>query len=346
MVPQRDLDIILSTHASWKKLSGKSVLITGASGRLGIYIAHALVEANKRWDLGMELVLLARSQKKLEDAYGSLLQGSNVHVLLQDVTAPIETLYGIDYIFHTAGLASPEDFTHRPIETLWGHVQGTKNVLDLAVEKKTIRVLYVSTIEIYGTWSKEDGIRETDMGPMSCTNFRACYPEAKRLCETMLACYKQEHGLDYVGVRMSHTLGPGISLEDGRAFAEFLRNVLRGEDITLQSDGSAVRTYTYTADAVGAMFLAMLNGKEEYYNVAAVSNQISIRDLAVLIASLSKAGKTRVRYAESAKAQLAYLPFKLGILDCSKIEALGWKPQADTKQVFQWTLDSLSSTVG
>lgn len=340
MVPQRDLDIILSTRASWEKLREKTVLVTGASGRLGIYIAQALAEANDRWVLGAEILLLARSQKKLEDAYGSLLQRPDVHVLLQDVTAPIETAYDVDFIFHTAGLASPEDFTHRPIETLWGHVQGTKNVLDLAVEKSTIRVLYVSTVEIYGTWDSEAGIRESDMGPMSCTNYRACYPEAKRLCETMLACYKQEHGLNYVGVRMSHTLGPGISLEDGRAFAEFLRNVLRGEDIVLQSDGSAVRTYTYTADAVGAMFLAMLDGDEEYYNIAAVSNQISIRDLANLIASMSKTGQTHVRYADSAKGQLAYLPFKLGILDCSRMEALGWSPQVDTRQVFQWTLDS------
>lgn len=340
MVPQRDLDIILSTGASWEKLRGRSVLVTGASGRLGIYIAQALAKANDRWELGADILLLARSQRKLEEAYGPLLQRPDIHILLQDVTVPIKTTYDIDYIFHTAGLASPEDFTHRPIETLWGHVQGTKNVLDLAVEKKAARVLYVSTVEIYGTWDREEGIRESDMGPMSCTSYRACYPEAKRLCETMLACYRQEHGLNYVGVRMSHTLGPGISLNDGRAFAEFLRNVLNDEDIILQSDGSAVRTYTYTADAVGAMFLAMLDGDEEYYNIAAVSNQISIRDLAVLIASMSKTGQTHVRYAGAVKNQLAYLPFKLGILDCSKMEALGWGPRVDIRQTFQWTLDS------
>lgn len=340
MVSQRDLDIILSSHASWEKLKGKTVLITGASGRLGIYIAQAIIEANKRWDLGSKIVLLARSREKLDSAYGVLIKRSDVHILLQDVTAPIETECSVDYIFHTAGLASPEDFTHRPIETLWGHVQGTKNVLDLAVKKKSIRILYVSTVEIYGTWNREEGIRELDMGPMFCTNYRACYPEAKRLCETMLACYKQEHGLDYVGVRMSHTLGPGISLEDGRAFAEFLRDVLEDRDIVLQTDGSAVRTYTYTADAVGAMFLALLDGEDDYYNVAAVDNQISIRDLAALIASLSKTGRTQVRYSQPIQGQLAYLPFKLGILDCSRIQNLGWSPQVGTKQLFQWTLES------
>lgn len=321
-------------------MKNKAVLITGASGRLGIYIAQALMEANARWDLDIHILLLARSRQKLEASYASLLNNPNIELILQDVTAPISVEGPVDYIFHTAGLASPDDFTHRPIETLWGHVQGTKNVLDLAVEKKTSRVLYVSTVEIYGKWDCVDSIRETDMGPMSCTDYRSCYPEAKRLCETMLACYQREHHVDYVGIRMSHTLGPGISLKDGRAFAEFLNNALHDEDIVLQSDGSAVRTYTYTADAVGAMFLALLNGEDNYYNVAAVSNQISIRDLAMLIASLARNQKTTVRFANEEKNKLAYLPFKLGILDCSRIEALGWKPQVDLKHVFEWTLES------
>lgn len=339
MVQLQDIDIILSTKATWESLTGKTVLVTGASGRLGIYIAQALLEANLRWGLNVRVILLARSQAKLEQQYGSLLTRDDVCVLVQDVITPIEVNGPVDFIFHTAGLASPSDFTYHPVDTLWGHVQGTKNVLELSVQKNA-RVLYVSTVEIYGTWKDEAGIKETDMGPMHCDNARACYPEAKRLCETMLACYKYEHGLDYVVVRMSHTLGPGISLEDGRAFAEFLRNVLHDEDIVLQSDGSAVRTYTYVADAVGAMFLVLLDGKDTYYNVAAVKNQISIRDLAALIASLSRTGRTQVRYALKEGKQLAYLPFKLGILDCERIQALGWEPKVSTEQMFRWTLES------
>lgn len=340
MVQLRDLNIILSTKARWEKLENKTVLVTGASGRLGIYIAQSLIEANERWHLNIHIILLARSPEKLQQSYGTLLDKDTVHVLLQDVTVPIHTTHPVDYIFHTAGLASPDDFTHRPIETLWGHVMGTKNVLDLAVEKQSTRVLYVSTVEIYGKWDSEMGIHENDMGTLSCTDYRSCYPEAKRLCETMLACYRREYHLNYVGVRMSHTLGPGISLNDGRAFAEFLKNVLNDEDIILQSDGSAVRTYTYISDAVGAMFLALLNGDEEYYNVAATSNQISIRDLAELIAAMSKTGNTKVCYARNEKNKLAYLPFKLGILDCSRIEALGWNPQVDIEHIFKWTLES------
>lgn len=341
MIAERDIDIVLASLPDWSLFKDKYVLVTGASGRLGIYIAQALLTANDRFGLNLHVELLARSRGKLLQHYGALLERPNVHILLQDVTEPIRTDLPVDYIFHTAGLASPSDFTYRPIDTLWGHVQGTKNVLDLAAEKKTKRVLYVSTVEIYGTWKSEAPIKETDMGPLENTNYRACYPEAKRLCETMFACYKYEKQVDYVGVRMSHTLGPGISIDDGRAFAEFLRKALKGEDIVLQSDGSAMRTYTYTADAVGAMFLVLAKGTDTYYNIANVDNLISIRDLASLIASLSEGQKSKVVFANEQGSKLAYLPFKLGVLDNSRLLALGWKPQVDVETMFRWTFDSL-----
>ena len=71
---------------------------------------------------------------------------------------------------------------------------------------------------------------------MRCDVARACYPEAKRLCETMLASYEAQYGLNYVGVRLCHTFGPGIDLDDGRAFAQFIKCVIDGKDITLYSE--------------------------------------------------------------------------------------------------------------
>lgn len=334
----RDINIILDAPATWSALKGRTVLVTGATGRLGMYFVHALVEANRRWDLNVTILALARSAEKISQLYGDL--HSELTVLEQDVVTPIEYAGTVDYIIHTAGLASPSDFTTRPVETLWGHVMGTRNVLELARQNGTRRVLYTSTVEIYGDWKKEDYIKETDMGPMSHRNSRACYQEAKRLCETMLECYKAQHGVDFVTTNMSHTFGPGISLTDGRAFAEFIRNVVEGEDIVLQTDGSAVRTYTYVADAVAAMFLAMLDGKDAYYNIAAVDNQISVRDLAQLIASMDPKKKVQVVFANQAKQKLLYLPFKLGILDSSRMLALGWKPQVDVETAFRWTLES------
>ncbi len=340
MVEQRDINIILNNPIDWEKFRNKTVLVTGATGRLGMYIVESINKADIDWNLNTTIIALARNEKKLHEIFGSSLNLPNVYTLVQDITEPISWEGDVHYIFHTAGAASPLDFTNTPVDTLWGHLQGTRNVLELAREKKSEKVMYVSTVEIYGEWKKEDGIREEDMGPIYCDNARACYPEAKRMCETMLASYEVQYGVSYVGVRLCHTFGPGISLDDGRAFSEFIRDVIKGEDIVLQTDGSAERTYTYVADAIGAMLLAFTKGKEHYYNIANLDNLISIRNLAELIAKLDPKGKVKVKYANYDEQKLKYLPFKLGIMNVDRIMELGWNPQVGLKEAFQYTFDS------
>lgn len=336
---KRDIDIICNSSVNWRMYQDKRVLVTGATGRLGRYILETLVEVDLKYNLNMRIVGIARSDKKAKDVFGNTLDFPNVSFIYQNINDPIHMDGNVDYIFHTAGPAAPIDYMTSPVNTLWTHVSGTHNVLECARTHKTKRIFYVSTVEIYGTWHEEKEICESDMGSMQHLNFRACYPEAKRLCETMLTTYQKEYGISFCGARMSHTLGPGISLTDGRGFAEFLQNVLNDEDIVLHSDGSAVRPYTYVADAINAIFLIMDKGEDSMYNVAANENLLSIRELAELIAGLSPTGNTKVKFSEGT-GSFPYLPYKLALMDTTIIRNLGWKPKVGVKQVFQWTLES------
>lgn len=340
MVEIRDINIILNNPIDWEIFRNKTILVTGATGRLGMYIVEAINKADIDWNLNLTIIALARSEKKLQEVFGQSLKLPNIRILVQDIIDPIQIECDVDYIFHVAGAASPKDFTDAPVDTLWGHVMGTRNILELAREKRAKKVLYVSTVETYGEWKSDEGIKEVECGSMRCDNARACYPEAKRLCETMLASYEAQYGIEYVGVRLCHTFGPGISLYDGRAFAEFISNVIEGKDIVLQSDGSAARTYTYVADAIGAMLLAFTRGKEKYYNIANLDNLITIRDLAELIAKLDPKGKVKVKYANKEEQKLKYLPFKLGIMNVDRIMNLGWRPQVGLEDAFRYTMES------
>ena len=335
---KRDLAIITKSAVNWRMYQDRTVLITGATGRLGRYIAETLADVDLQYNLNMRILGLARNEKKAREIFDNLLDLPNVEFIYQDVNEPIEYDGKIDYIFHTAGPAAPKDYD-TPTNTLWAHVNGTHNVMECARTHQTKRVFYVSTVETYGAWDSDEKIKETDMGIMQHLNSRACYPEAKRLCETMLATYKQEYGISYCGVRLCHTLGPGVALDDGRGFAEFMDCVLKNEDIVLHSDGGAMRTYTYVADAVNAMFLIMDKGEDALYNVANEANLISIRDLAEMMVTLLPDRTCKVRFSEEA-AKLQYLPFKLAILDTSKVRDLGWKPVTDIKTMFKWTLES------
>lgn len=336
---KRDLEIITNSAVNWRMYRDATVVVTGATGRLGRYIVETLADVDLEYNLNMRILGLARSEKKAREVFGELLELPNVTFLYQDVNQPIEYDGRIDYIFHTAGPAAPRDFNENPTGTLWAHVNGTHNVMECARLHRTKRLFYVSTVETYGEWKSDAHIKESDMGVMQQLTARACYPEAKRLCETMLTTYQKQYGISFCGVRMCHTLGPGVLLTDGRAFAEFMNCVINNEDIVLHSDGSAMRTYTYIPDAVNAMFLIMDKGEDMLYNVASEENLISIRDLAQMITNLLPNRKSKVVFSEEA-SKLPYLPFKLAIMDTTLVRELGWKPQTNLEQMFRWTMES------
>lgn len=340
MIEVRDFEIIRKGISNWNMYRDTTVLVTGATGRLGRYIVETLVDVDIKYNLNVRIVGMARNKAKAIEVFGNLLEFPNVSFIFQDVNTLINYDGDIDYIFHTAGPAAPLDFKTSAVNVLWAHVNGTHNVLELAVRNNAKKVFYVSTVEVYGNWMSEKKITEEDMGPLPNLQARACYPEAKRLCETMLASYKETYGIDFCGARFCHTLGPGILLNDGRAFAEFIDKSLKGEDIVLHSDGSAMRTYTYTPDAINAVFMIMERGKSGFlYNVAATENLISIRDLATLIAEMSPKKTSKVVFSKEA-SNMPYLPFKLAIMDTSKIRKLGWAPQTDLQHLFKFTIQS------
>ena len=132
MVEQRDVEIILNNPIDWEQFRNKTVLVTGATGRLGMYIVEAISKADIDWNLNVTIIALARSQKKLEEVFGESLHLPNIHTLVQDVTEPIEWEGDVHYIFHTAGLASPQDFTNHPVDTLWGTCSGNKKCIGIS----------------------------------------------------------------------------------------------------------------------------------------------------------------------------------------------------------------------
>ena len=166
MVEQRDIDIIFDNPIDWEKFRDKTILVTGATGRLGMYIVDALIKADVDWNLNLRVIALARDKSKLQRLFGRMLQLPNISVAIQDINDPISYDQDVDCIFHTAGAASPKDFTETPVDTLWGHINGTHNVLEFAKVHNTQRLLYVSTVEVYGEWQNQDNIRETVTGEL------------------------------------------------------------------------------------------------------------------------------------------------------------------------------------
>lgn len=323
------------------RLQNKTVLITGASGMIGSYMAYTLIKLNEVYSTNIRIKAMVRNPKKL-DPY--IAYNSDVDVIEQDVSVYSEFDGPIDFIIHAASPASPKIMKEHPVETNFANTLGTANTLTLAKVKGSEGYLFISSREIYGE-PMEGQELFTEDGPLGQVNPlvpRNGYAEGKKAAENMCSAFREEYGLNTKIVRLAHTYGPGMSIYDGRVQADFLNNVLHDENIVLKSDGSSVRTYTYIADAIKALILVLLNSKEMVYNVADENSKVSIRELAETLVDLSSNENTEVVFDIPAGGTQGCASFKSGILSTEKIRnELGWSPKYDIKSGFARTIEHL-----
>jgi UDP-glucuronate decarboxylase len=338
-VIQNDLQILHQSTVNWEHLKNKTILVTGATGMLASWFAFILMYLNEQENYEIKLFLLARNKNKLEQVFGNELK--NVVYIVQDVCEEITIHTEIDYILHAAGAASPYFILKDPAGIAKANTLGTLNVLELARKTNTQKVLFTSTREVYGKVEGKDMITEYDMGIIDPLDSRSCYPESKRMAETLLKSYSIQHGISFNTLRIAHIYGPGMQLEnDGRIMADLLNDALNNKDFQLKSDGTAIRAFCYISDAVEAMFRVMLDGrKNEAYNIANEIEPVTILELARLIQTL--AGNDKDVFIETKEPPgSGYCNYKMVKLATSKTESLGWKPNITLSEGINRTLNS------
>lgn len=333
-----DAKNILKRNIKWDKLKDAKVLVTGASGMLGSYITRTILELkeSRNWDI--DIYALVRNPKKLpEDIAGK------VELLQQNVTEPIEADVNFDYIIHAASPASPLIMKDDPVGTIAANTLGTYYTLEFAKQSDAKGYLFISSREIYGQpYKNQKEFTEDTYGFVDPLSPRSCYPEGKKAAETMCASYAQQYGLNAKIARLAHTFGPGMSVDDGRVQADFLRDVINNRDIVMKSEGKPIRTYTYISDAVAAIFYVLLNSDEMVYNISSPESTVSIRQLAeTLVEAYSDRNIKLVIDMPEEQKNTGAAPFTLGILNSDKLHGLGWKPEYSLKEGLMRTVEYL-----
>ena len=338
-------DIIASECVDWKRFDKKTVLIAGATGMLPSYMALTLLGLSRAKRIEVKVILLVSNLQKARKVFEDYLDLESLSFIVQDVSAPVEVESEVDFIIHAASQASPKCYGTDPVGTLNANVLGTHNLLELAKRKHAEGFLFFSTGGVYGNFATEDiVITENMYGSIDPLHVRSCYFESKRMAENMCACYAYQYGVPVKIIRIFHTLGPNVDINDGRAFSDFCKAIIEGKDIVLRSDGSAMRTFCYAADAVKGYFMVLLNGKSgEAYNVGSTDNEISMRDLAEMLVGLYPEKKLSVRY-EIDPGSVTYTKMRnavnRAIPSTDKIKSLGWSETADIPTIFRRTIDS------
>ena len=338
-VLEDDLKTIIAEDLSWEKLKNKTVMITGASGMVGSYMLYVLLMLNDEKHYGIKVDAVMRNVNKLPE---EVRNREDVNVVVADVTKDIPDVGDIDYIIHAASPASPLIMQNQPVETIAANTIGTFKTLELAKEKNAEGYLFISSREIYGQPDEgQEFFYENTYGFVDQLNPRSCYSEGKKAAETMCVCFHEEYGLNTKIARLAHTYGPGMSIYDGRVQADFLKNVYHNEDIVLKSEGTAVRTYTYIADAIAGMYRILLDSEDIVYNIGNEAGKVSIRDLAEILVSIYPERGLKLVFDIPEGGTTGTAPYTLGILSSEKLRKLGWNPKYSVKDGFKRTLEYL-----
>ena len=304
------------------ELENTSILITGGTGLIGFNLIKELCSVRDK--LNLTILALVRDVEKAAVKFGAyahhvtLIEGNILD--LPEIQAPIE------YIIHGASITSSKSFVENPVETILTSVMGTTNLLELAKTKKVKSMVYLSSMEVYGSPQEKKLLSEENVDYLNPLQVRSSYPESKRMCESLCVAYQSEYGVPVKIARLAQTFGPGIPKNDRRVFIQFLQNALQNEDIEIKTAGKSARMYVYTFDSVTAVLSVLLNGADaEAYNIANKDTYCSIYELATLIADKFGSGSKVVSNTGNPEETKMYPPDSFLYLDTSKLENLGWK---------------------
>ena len=302
----------------------RRALVTGGAGFLGSHLCDALL-ADGYTVLAVDNLLTGRTAN-----LDHLRNEPRFEFRQLDICDPFDC-GEVDFIFHFASPASPVDYSIHGIATLRVGSAGTFNALELA-RKYSAKYLISSTSECYGD-PLEHPQKETYWGNVNPIGPRSVYDESKRFSEAVTVAYRRYHKVETQIVRIFNTYGPRMQLNDGRVVPNFMKQALRGEDLTVYGDGKQTRSFCYVSDEIDG-FIRMAKSSEAGPVNIGNPHEFTILECA-----------QRVLAVTGSKSRIAFEPLpqddpKQRCPDISKARRLlGWEPKVQLEEGLKLSLE-------
>jgi dTDP-glucose 4,6-dehydratase len=312
-------------------MSPLRALVTGGAGFLGSHLCDGLL--GDGYSVVVADSLLTGRLSNLEH----LRNEPRFEFREVDVSQPFDC-GPVQYVFHFASPASPVDYAAHGIATLQAGSLGTFQALEMA-RRYGAKYLLASTSECYGD-PLEHPQSETYWGHVNPIGPRSVYDEAKRFAEAATMAYLRYHKVDTRIVRIFNTYGPRMQVQDGRVIPNFMRQALRGEDLTVYGDGSQTRSFCYVSDEIDGILRLSRSSEHEPVNIGNPV-EFTILECAKKVLALTQA-KSAIRFqplpADDPKQRRPEI--------AKARRLLGWEPRIDLDSGLKMSLEYFRQVVG
>ena len=263
------------------------LLITGGTGFFGrTLLRYLTLNPGSTYHKNIKsIVVLTRNPSHFLQQYPEFRGIDGLEFFQGDICVPSTLPWKMQFthVIHAAA-DSTDTFKLSNIDRYKQIVNGTENILKLAVASGASRFLLTSSGGVYGRQpSNLEAIPETYCGMPESTVADNVYGIAKRQAELLCALYAEQFQLACLTARCFAFVGPDLPLDKHFAIGNFIRDAIEKNDITVSGDGSPLRSYLYQEDLAKWLMTILENGKAgEAYNVGS-DQPISIADLARLV---------------------------------------------------------------
>jgi dTDP-glucose 4,6-dehydratase len=214
---------------------------------------------------------------------------------------------------------------------------GTFHALDVA-HKYEAKYFVSSTSECYGD-PLEHPQKETYWGHVNPIGPRSVYDEAKRFTEAVTMAYRRYHNVDTRIVRIFNTYGPRMQLNDGRVVPNFMKQAIRGEELTVYGNGQQTRSFCYVSDEIDG-FMRLAKSAEPLPVNIGNPNEFTILECAKLVLKVV-GSNSKIRYED-----LPQDDPKQRRPDITKArQLLGWEPKIDLEAGLRLSLEYFRKAV-
>jgi UDP-glucose 4-epimerase len=284
--------------------------VIGGSGFIGSHIVDKLV-AN-----GHDITIFDMMKPHRSDV-------SHIYIDITDLSNTAVALTGdYDAVYMLAAMANVNDVYKNPIEAGKINILGLANVLEAARRNDIGRVIFSSTVWVYGLSTEKNVAEDT---PLSIDRTDNVYTSSKIAAELYCKSYQRLYDLKSVILRYGIPYGPRA--RGGTVIAAFVKKALNGEPLTIQGDGSQYRNFIYVEDLADGNVAAMKDvALNKTYNLEGL-RPITVKEVADTVRKLIS-NDVKIEYVDKRPGDYEG---KVVSGDKAKME-LGWAPRVDFEE--------------